>query len=274
VRTDAFLSKSSYLKDNNSHSGFGPLWHGMARCGLVWLGRVGLFIIFGGIKKMRTKQEVLEIKNIKVDKELYPRSHYDWHTGLGYAEAMRTGSKFPPITVAKYKGNFLLVDGKHRLEAMKQCKKKHIQCVILKGLNYKQIYLKSIEANVKHGRPFTFHEKLNISVQLKEFGYNSNAISKIIGFTSEKMQKFSVTRITSTISGNQIALKGSVKHLSGSPVTNDFGSIQEKIMIRDQESLIKDLLHLLQEDLLDWKNPKVEQGLNMISQLLAERVVA
>ncbi len=70
---------------------------------------------------MSTHPVEILIKNIKTDPLYYPRFQPDLERIKEFVEAMECGEHFPPIKVAKdeAKGFYMLLDGKHRLEAKK-----------------------------------------------------------------------------------------------------------------------------------------------------------
>ena len=60
----------------------------------------------------------LSVNDVVWDASVYPRQKWNTSTIERYAEAMRSGAVFPPITVEE--GTNRLLDGKHRLEAYKK----------------------------------------------------------------------------------------------------------------------------------------------------------
>ena len=62
---------------------------------------------------------------------------------------MQSGCQFPPIEIAKIKGEYLLIDGKHRIEAHKTNKEQYIQTLINpKVKTENEVY---IEAGIRVG---------------------------------------------------------------------------------------------------------------------------
>jgi len=70
---------------------------------------------------MSTQPVEILIRNIKTELAYYPRSQPDQERIKEFVEAMECGEYFPPVKVAKGegKGVYILLDGKHRLEAKK-----------------------------------------------------------------------------------------------------------------------------------------------------------
>ena len=96
--------------------------HGTVKSGVV---RYGLVVK----EKTKMKQKLLRIDEVKIDDRVYPRASIDSYVIAKYVKAMKSGSVFPPIIVAKYEGKYLLVDGAHRLTTNKQLKNTHIEAI-------------------------------------------------------------------------------------------------------------------------------------------------
>ena len=114
------------------------------------------------------RTQLISIDQIVFDETIYPRCSWGWVTAYDYAQSMKAGAVFPPITVAEYGGKFILIDGKHRVEANKSNKQKHIQCEVLKGLTKQQMFLEAIKRNIINSRPLTPQDKAGIIIHLKE----------------------------------------------------------------------------------------------------------
>jgi len=105
----------------------------------------------------------IEISKIVLDEYIYPRSNKSNKTIETYAEAIKAGAQFPPITVQRVI-NFnqldeaiLIIDGLHRLEAHLSVGSKTIEAVEYdtQPLDYETnktaLLLESAECNTKHG---------------------------------------------------------------------------------------------------------------------------
>ena len=85
------------------------------------------------------KSEV-KLNEVFFDEELYPRSKYSWQTAYDYAQSMRVGAKFPPIILALFNNKKYLVDGKHRIEALKLLKKESVKAIVHTGWSKEKIF--------------------------------------------------------------------------------------------------------------------------------------
>ncbi len=130
---------------------------------------------------------------------MYPRIDYGWQTAYDYAESMKTGAKFPPITVNKYAGKYYLIDGKHRLGAYELYDEEYVEAEILRDLSEKEIYIESVKRNISHGQPFVEEDIDKIKIALEDFKLSYEEISEIIRVPTEEMKPVIATKIDSLI---------------------------------------------------------------------------
>ena len=85
---------------------------------------------------MKPEVNKLSIKNLHIDKDIYPRKSIIQSLVESYAEALKAGAIFPPIKVQKIiEGNeekIVVIDGVHRVEAHKKCKIREIDAFFWK----------------------------------------------------------------------------------------------------------------------------------------------
>lgn len=135
----------------------------------------------------------LNISNIELDEDIYPRSNKSPTTVANYVEALRGGAKFPPIEVQKItdggKEKTVILDGYHRWKAYIEADKQlelfesevdfsEIEAnywkddVLDKSDAFIELNLRAAEANSKHG------DRLNVAD-------NKQVARRIISHNSE-----------------------------------------------------------------------------------------
>jgi len=93
----------------------------------------------------------LRLPEIKTTNRLQPRVQLDLFTSDEYAQAMREGQVFPPISVVFDGKIYWLWDGYHRLRAAEICGFEKIKADVTEGDFDKARWL-ALGANIKHGR--------------------------------------------------------------------------------------------------------------------------
>jgi len=109
---------------------------------------------------MANRQTIKKIKlgNITADPDLQPRTGINLEMVEGYADAMRRGDRFPPLTVFYDGKAYLLSDGFHRLRAARAIKAKTVLCEVRKG-GRREALLHSVSCNSTHGLPRSNEDK-------------------------------------------------------------------------------------------------------------------
>ena len=190
------------------------------------------------------KQKLLNIKSIKIDPELYVRNQVNWITTIRYASAMTTGSLFPPITVTKDGRKYILIDGAHRIAAMKMNKEQHIQAEVLENLSKKEIFIESIKRNNAHGLQFSAQEQAKTILKLKAMKVTKEEISELVRIPMDRIEPFMAKRMMRIVGsrggekGIEV-LKKELKHLAG---TDSMEINQNGFFGTSQVRIVEDLI--------------------------------
>lgn len=213
------------------------------------------------------KTKILPIKNVVLDKEIYPRNAVDWMTVVRYQKALKSGAKFPPIAVALFEGKYIAVDGFHRITSYKDNKEKHIEAEILEGLTKKEIFMESVRRNIGHGRQFSSQERANIILTLEKWDVSQEAISEIIRIPVDDIKPFVAKRITRvTETQEEIALKSPLKHLT--EINLDSISEQQPLANRTQHQILDSLIVLIKNKWINLDSELVKEKLEKLYNLL------
>lgn len=225
---------------------------------------------------MRKIKNKMFLKDIVIDEELYPRNDYSWQVAYDYSESMNSGANFPNIVVAKHNDVFILVDGRHRLEATKvflgrKKFKEHQQDVeVLIGLSKQKIYEEAVKRNISHGRSLSVQEKLKIASQLSEYKYSLANISRIIQIPANKLINLQAKRITNTLTGEEVVLKKTFENIVDTAPRTDIDLVQHKSKGIPQINLINELIILIKSKSIDLKNKNIKTKLIELKELLAK----
>jgi len=205
------------------------------------------------------EEKILKISQIKIDEKLYPRTKCDWFTANDYKHSMKAGAVFPPIEVALYRGHYYLIDGRHRIEATKRCKEENIQTIVHLNLTAKEIFIKAVEANISHGRPLSPQDKALVIDRLEKLNFNEMEISRMVNIPLDKLEAFKFNKITNTVSGEAVYLKGPSSNYAGVQVSNDFDNNQSTFSAMGQIHLLKQAIALIENGMVDFKNEDINR---------------
>ena len=143
---------------------------------------------------MKKKQITVDVESLVLDPQYYPRVKECWHTVVRYTDAMKSGSKFPPVHVVKDGDKYLILDGWHRTRAMKKCGVTTTDAILYEGLKKHDWLAKSAELNVDNGRQLSTQDRAMIAYRLKRAGYNTKATCAVLAVTAKTLKLWMTTR--------------------------------------------------------------------------------
>lgn len=231
------------------------------------------------------KNSILKIKDIKIDETLYPRVKIIEHIIKEYAKDMEKGDIFPPVRIALFKGRYLLVDGRHRLEALELLGEKYAQCEIQKNFPSKRdIFLAAIRANLKHGKRLGTQDKEKILLTLKNMRVVTEDISKLVGIDTKKIDKAFSSKLKHVLI-RQKSKQGKIplmkemipKGENGKmEIVDEEGIIDEKRLKKEQKEEwqieeLTEIYNYLKKERLAIKNKKIKTIIKKIKTLLKKR---
>jgi hypothetical protein len=102
----------------------------------------------------------LKIKDLRRDGGTQPRVAFDQDVVREYAEAMKAGKMFPPVTVFFDGREYWLADGFHRVGGAIEAGRDTIAAIVIKG-SQRDAVLFAVGANADHGMRRTNEDKRN-----------------------------------------------------------------------------------------------------------------
>lgn len=133
----------------------------------------------------------LPIGQIVVDNELYPRQRMRWQMAKRYEAAMAAGAVFPPLVVGRQNGQYVLLDGRHRLQAWKRRGQSHVP-VTVSSVKPREFFAEAVRLNSTNGVPYTEREVSLLAGRLRRLGYSDVQVAKLLSTAVERV-KLSVT---------------------------------------------------------------------------------
>ncbi len=209
---------------------------------------------------------LIKIDEIELDADIYPRLQVGWLTAFQYAQAMRAGSVFPPILLGKFRRKLFLVDGWHRLQAMKMLHEEYIQATVKKYESKQKMFLDAVKLNIAHGRPISQQEKTRIIDKLLQYGMQLKEISPVVHVPLDKITLYT-SRIITRSDGSKVYLKSVLARMETPPTNVD----QDSFNVRSLPHLLSQLLEVLRSD-FRLEDEAVKCLLIEIYELLGEKL--
>ncbi|GEM_PF-3826820 len=137
--------------------------------------------------------ELIPIGQIKQDAATQPRVNMHMAVVDEYSESMKAGGKFPPLEVFRVDGEYVLVDGYHRLLAAQSSGIKKVLCNIHEG-KMRDAILFASGVNATHGLRRTNEDKRRAVERLlndKEWSkWSDNKIAEVCNVHPETVSKY------------------------------------------------------------------------------------
>lgn len=207
---------------------------------------------------MKEKTKILKIEEVVTNQKLYPRIESNQETSQRYADAMSCGAEFPKIVVAEKDGKYILVDGKHRLNAFEINRVKIIEAEVLYGLSDKEIFIESVKRNINHGIPFSEQDINEIKITLEDFNLGIEEVSSIVRIPIDKLSSFVAKEIESHYDEGFSNLSFPQQEIDESKLIGTqrakFRELERKRKLADKYSFIRfiDFLFFISEKIEDY----------------------
>ena len=118
----------------------------------------------------------INIRAIRIDGGTQSREKLDQAVVDEYAELMKEGTEFPPISVVHDGNEYYLSDGFHRLLAAQRAGKASINCDVITG-TLRDAILYSLSANASHGLRRTVEDRRKaVMTMLEDFEWGDQEL--------------------------------------------------------------------------------------------------
>jgi transposase len=210
--------------------------------------------------------KTLNLLNIRIDGGTQAREELNQEAVADYAEKMRDGEVFPPVTVFFDGSEYWLVDGFHRYFATKANAKTSIDCDVQNG-TLKEAVRFSWKANGKRGLPLNSNDyKKIILAMLKDEEANKMSNRQIAEYVG--VSHSTVNRFKSSLEQRSTEIKP-VKDSVNKPVSQpDIGKTVQKIPQPDMTSAL-----MVKQDVVIELNEKIDELSQTINMLADENTL-
>jgi hypothetical protein len=213
----------------------------------------------------------IPIEDIVLDPSISPRQEtLSWPHVQHLADAIQSGAKLPPITLEA--GTHRLVDGRHRIEAVKQVHGDHaaIQAEERTYETEAELFLAAVRANVTHGQGYSSYDRVRCWNKLLAYGVAPELASATLSLTVERAQKLSVRRTAHDSTGEPVALKNTASHLAGGTINERQREGIRRAGGHQAVFYVRQVINLLENDLVDDNNTLLWDELERLYELLGK----
>lgn len=227
----------------------------------------------------RQRLEWLPLYSLVEDYSIYPRTSIDSFLISGYLENREAGAVFPPIIVdAETRA---IVDGFNRVRMEKRFveqrgtprDKAKILCDVRRYKSKADMLKDAILANSTHGKPLDKSDRVHAALLGRQVKLDDKTIADLLKIGLKQFLELLDSR-TGHVKGHPappIGIKGTIKHMAGKALTPKQVEANAKLGGMSQTWMIRQVIILLEDDLLDCENEQVMSELGRLHKLIHEK---
>jgi hypothetical protein len=214
----------------------------------------------------------IKVGELKFDKSIYPRMEIDPQNVSYLKEADKSGASLPPIIIdGKTK---IIVDGVHRWKMYlgNYGATHEIDVIEKKYKSEKDLILDAIRYNSSHGRNLTKYDRVHCILMAENSGIQYEQIASALNVTMKSLEKLRFNRVGKISFSNakkkEIPLKRTIEHLNGQELTPKQQETNKSLGGMSQLFYVNQLKMLINDNLIDYKNKNLIDGLKELRDLL------
>ncbi len=213
----------------------------------------------------------IELAKLVFDEELYPRTRISSYNVTCIYDALLSGQTMPPIVVEEASNR--IADGVHRYRAY--CRfyddpKQKIRVEVKAFENDAALFLESGRLNASHGSRMTTIDRVHFALKAKELGASYKDVALAIHVTESAIKDLLTTRSASVKGGKRKAIKRSISHVHGQPLTDEQWSANSKLSGMPLSFHANQLIILMENNLVDREDDKAIAALFKVQTALDE----
>ncbi len=223
---------------------------------------------------MATKKVLLA--SLTFDYTVFPRGQVDSQNVAYIREAIRAGTKLPPLVVCKKTRR--VVDGFHRGKAYRLECGEGVKVEIIEKTykGDKDFFIDACALNGAHGRALSTFDRSHIVVTAKTLGIDLSSIATALNMTTDKLSSLSVDR-SAQVNGDSvrtIPIKRTIRHMRGKVLTRPQVEANRKLSGMNQVFYVNQLITLVESRLLNKEDDLLIERLRVLHGLLDDVLVA
>lgn len=208
----------------------------------------------------------MQLSELVLDFDIYPRADVDSHHISSLAEAIAAGAELPPIVIDKQSKR--IVDGFHRFRAYQKMKLDVIEVIEKQYQDDKALFLDTMRYNSAHGVKLDTHDKAHCAILAERLSIDANALSAALNITTDTLSSIKVGRTAKDENSMLIPIKRTIAHMSGEKLTKEQEKANEKLSGMNQSFYANQLITLIENHMIDYKNRKLLARLGILSRLI------
>jgi hypothetical protein len=213
-----------------------------------------------------------KVGELVLDFDVYPRMSVDTQHISYMREAVEAGVKMPPLIICAK--SLRVVDGFHRCKMyLSMYGGDHVVDTIEKKYpTDAALFADAMRYNATHGRLLSRYDRVHCALVAAKLSLSVEDTASALGMTVEKLKELHVTRVATVVipgrKGEQVPLKGSIRHMRGKSLTPEQVDTNRHLSGMNQVFHVNQLIALIENELLDTANDDLMQRLRHLGELI------
>lgn len=219
------------------------------------------------------KSVKVKVSELVFDFNLYPRQQIDAGHLRNMMTAREAGIEFPPIYADRKSKR--ITDGFHRASLARRMHKEkaEIQVIFVDYESDQAMFLDALRRNASHGRNLTTYDRTHAIILADNLGLTHDVVAEALGMTISRVDELGTSRAAKS-DGLKVPLKSTIRHMAGKRLTRGQQAANRKLGGMDAKFYARQLIMLLENDLLDKEDAELAPVLQRLIELLEGSVVA
>jgi len=214
----------------------------------------------------------MPIAELVLDFDLYPRSQVDSHHVTELMEAMKAGVALPPVLIDKKSKR--VIDGFHRVKGRGRLDGPGAEIEVFEKTyrDDKAMLLDAIRLNAGHGRALSAYDRAHTILLAGKLGIADKVLAGALSVTVGRVDSLRASK-SATSAGLTVPIKRTIRHMAGRKLTRPQVKANGKLGGMNQLFYVRQIITLIESDLLDTENDELLIGLRKLHELLEGIVV-
>lgn len=212
----------------------------------------------------------IPIAELVLDFDLYPRNNLDSSQIASMIASIAIDAALPPIIVDRKTKR--VVDGFHRVRATRKVKGDNatILCIERDYKNDQELFEDAVRYNAIHGVRLDKADRTRCIIIAERLHIPLARLAGALRMPHPDVRTMRLTRIARDKHGLRIPLKNTIRQWAGRTLTDQQVEVNAKLSGMDQAFYARQLVLLIEADLLDRTDEKLMKQLERLHELLSQ----
>lgn len=213
-------------------------------------------------------KKTLPAVELILDYRIYPRQHIDESNVRAIAASVLAGEKLPPVVADA--ASKRVIDGFHRVtQALRADSEATITVELVEYADEGEMFLDAVARNARHGARLTSYDQSRVVSIADDWQISKEKLAKALAIPLARIDTIRASRTAFGRDGSKVQVKRPLRNLAGTTLTEAQESANRQSSGWPAAFHAKQLIVLLETDLVDLEEEHTRSALEKLSEVLA-----